>query len=129
MNKRLSLPVALLLLVATLSLFTPSIGFADDFLTDDNGEYPVSISFQLKDRASQEYTVILPEFYIKIGNHKITSAWGSNYSVPLGTASDSFTWNSTRALQRVNVSIPGVYTGNVFLGAEMQGTTLHTYAY
>lgn len=38
-------------------------------------------------------------------------------------------WNSTRALQRVNVSIPGLYTGNVFLGAEMQGTTLHTYAY
>lgn len=46
-----------------------------------------------------------------------------------GTASDSFTWNSTRALQRVNVSIPGVYSGNVFLGAEMQGTTLHTHAY
>lgn len=171
MNNRLSLRVALLLLVATLSLFAPSIGFADDFMTNDNGEYPVSVSFQLKDRASQEYTVVLPngteskigieyiptvepcnawdsyyqnasgtwrvyynsvifqEFYIKIGNHKITSAWGSNYSVPLGTASDSFTWNSTRALQRVNVSIPGGYTGNVFLGAEMQGTTLHTYAY
>lgn len=52
MNKRLSLPVALLLLVAALSLFTPSIGFADDFLTNDNSEYPVSVSFQLKDRAS-----------------------------------------------------------------------------
>ena len=171
MNKRLSVCTALLMLVAALSLFTPSIGFADDFSTDGNGEFPVSISFQLKDRASQEYTVILPdgteskigieyiptvepynawdsyyqnasgtwrvyynsvifqEFYIKIGNHKITDAWGSNYSVPLGTASDYFTWNSTRALQRVNVSIPGVYTGNVFLGAEMQGTTLHTYAY
>lgn len=54
MNKRLSLPVALLLLMAALSLFTPSIGFADDFLTNDNSEYPVSVSFQLKDRASQE---------------------------------------------------------------------------
>lgn len=61
MNKRLSLPVALLLLVAALSLFTPSIGFADDFPTNDNSEYPVSVSFQLKDRASQEYTVILPD--------------------------------------------------------------------
>lgn len=74
-------------------------------------------------------SAIFQEFYTKNGNHKITNAGGSNYSVPLGTASDSFTWNSTRALQRVNVSIPGLYTGNVFLGAEMQGTTLHTYAY
>lgn len=94
----------------------PSIGFANDFPTNTNGEYPVSASFQLKDRASHEYTVILPdgtegkigieyiptiepynawdshyknasgtwrvyynsvifqEFYIKIGNHKITNA-------------------------------------------------------
>lgn len=36
MNKRLSLPVALLLLVAALSLFTPSKGFADDFLAMAN---------------------------------------------------------------------------------------------
>ena len=159
------------MLVAALSLFTPSKGFADDFPTNGNGEYPANVSFQLKNWASRERTVFLPdgtegkigieyiptiepynawdsyyqnasgtwrvyyksvifqEFYIKIGNHKITNAWGSNYSVPLGTASDSFTWNSTRALQRVNVSIPGLYTGNVFLGAEMQGTTLHTHAY
>lgn len=28
-------------------------------------------------------SVIFQEFYIKIGNHKITNAGGSNYSVPL----------------------------------------------
>lgn len=92
----------------------------------------MNVSFQLKNWASRECTVILPdgtegkigieyiptiepynawdsyyknasgtwrvyyksvifqEFYIKIGNHKITNAGGSNYSVPLGTASDSF---------------------------------------
>lgn len=36
MNKRLSLPVALLLLVAALSQLTPSKGFADDFLAMAN---------------------------------------------------------------------------------------------
>lgn len=48
MNKRLSLPVALLLLLAALSQLTPSKGFADDFPTNGNGEYPANVSFQLK---------------------------------------------------------------------------------
>lgn len=91
MNKRLSLPVALLLLVVALSLFTPSIGFADDFLTNDNGEYPVSVSFQLKDHASQEYTVISPDGTEgKIGIEYIPTvapcnAWDSYYQNASGT--------------------------------------------
>ena len=74
-------------------------------------------------------SIIFQEFYIHISNSKITNAWGSNYSAPIVASSEQFTWNSQRAIQRITISIPGVYTGNVFLCAEMNGSTLHTYAY
>ena len=79
------------MLVAALSLFTPSKGFADDFPTNGNGEYPANVSFQLKNWASRECTVFLPDGTEgKIGIEYIPTiepynAWDSYYKNVSGT--------------------------------------------
>lgn len=79
------------MLVAALSPFTPSKGFADDFPTNGNGEYPVNVSFKQKNWASRECTVILPDGTEgKIGIEYIPTiepynAWDSHYKNVSGT--------------------------------------------
>lgn len=68
------------------------------------------------------------EYYIRISNTRITSAWGTYISVlPPFTYSDvSFSWNSTRANLSFMLSSTVGGQGPHYLSAEIIGNQLYT---
>lgn len=73
--------------------------------------------------------ITFQEFYIYINNSNITRAWGSNYSILGGEVTDHwFDHRSKWATQKLSfTSLGSIYSTQLFLKAQIKGTTLYTW--